>query len=88
MHRLSSCVTRHRGLVGLVWLIAVAAGGYAAGALGPVVRTTACTPAGDPAVQAALASLATPPDVRVADYAEIGLSGADRPERTVRSTTK
>ena len=63
-----------------MWLIAIVAGGYAAGALGPVVRTTACTPAGDPAVQAALASLATPPDVRVADYAEIGLSGADCPE--------
>jgi hypothetical protein len=31
-------------------------------------------------VQAALASLATPPDVRVADYAQTGLSGADCPE--------
>ena len=60
-----------------MWLIAIVAGGYAAGALEPVVRTTAWTPAGDPAVQAALA---TPPDVRVADYAEIGLSGADCPE--------
>jgi hypothetical protein len=62
--------------------------GYAAGDLRPVVRTTACTPAGDPAAQAALASIATPPDVRVANYAEIGLSGADCPERIVRNTTK
>jgi hypothetical protein len=31
-------------------------------------------------VRAALAALATPPDVRVADYVEIGLSGADCPE--------
>jgi hypothetical protein len=43
-------------------------------------------------VQAALASLATPPDVRVADYAdyaETGLSGADCPEHNeIRNTTK